>query len=50
MANQISRQRGQSIELALRPSIFDRYVLALDKTDFAQAFQESGHPQRRPAG
>jgi hypothetical protein len=49
-ANQISCQARQSIELAFRPSIFDRQVLSVDITDLAQALQESGYPQRRPAG
>ena len=29
-SNQFGRQRGQPIELTLRPAVLDRYVLALD--------------------
>ena len=40
--NQISRQRGQSIILPLRPAVFDRHVLALDPSGFLQALMECG--------
>jgi len=32
-ANQFRRQRWQSIVLIFGPSVFDSYVLALDKVD-----------------
>jgi len=32
--DQIVRQRRQSINLALRPAVFDRHVLAVDITGF----------------
>ena len=35
--NQISRQRRQPIVLAARPAVFDRHVLAFDKSGFVQA-------------
>jgi hypothetical protein len=35
--NEISRQRGQTIVLALCPAVFDREVPALDIARFAQA-------------
>ena len=38
--DQIGRQAGQSIVVAVRPAIFDRHVLALDKAGFAQALAE----------
>ena len=41
-ADQIGRQRRQSIVLALRPAIFDRHILALDIAGFFQALAERG--------
>jgi len=35
--NQISRERGQSIDLTFRPAVFDRNVLALNVTGFVEA-------------
>jgi hypothetical protein len=42
-ADQISRQFRQPIIVPRRPTEFDRYVLALDKTRFAQAFAKCHH-------
>ena len=42
-ADQIGRQRRQSIVLALGPAVFDRDVLALDIAGFVQALPERGH-------
>ena len=47
-ANQIGRQRRQSIVLVLRPAIFDRHVPALDIAGFAQALAERAHTVRVP--
>src|SRR6516225_7706258 len=44
--HQIGRQRGQSIVLAVRPTIFDRYVAALDVADLAEAAKKSGYVRR----
>jgi hypothetical protein len=50
-AHQIGRQRGQSIILPIRPTVFDRDVVALDIADLAQAAKESGDRRRiRPRG
>ena len=50
MVNQISSHSWQSIVLTLRPAVFDRYVLALDKTCFLQALAERSHaaPAEKP--
>src|SRR6516162_7161161 len=49
--HQIGRQRGQSIVLPIRPTIFDRDVVALDIADLAQTAKESGDIRRiRPRG
>ena len=45
-ANQIGRQRGQSIVLPLRPAAFDRHVPALDVAGFVQALVECSDPLR----
>src|SRR5262249_40033792 len=42
-AHQFSSQRGQSIELILRPAIFDRDVLTFDVAGFVQASIKRGH-------
>src|SRR5262249_21874791 len=42
-ANQIGRKLWQSIVLILRPTLFDRHVLALDKSGFLEALAERGH-------
>jgi hypothetical protein len=42
--NQISRQRGQSIELILRPAIFGRDVLTLDEAGFFQTLAKRHVP------
>ena len=42
-AYQIGCEVGQSIGLVLRPAIFDRQILALDVTTFADASLERGH-------
>ena len=39
--NQISHHRRQLIVLALRPAVFDRDILAIDVTGFAQPFEKS---------
>jgi hypothetical protein len=39
-ANQIGRQRGQSIVLKLRPAIFDRDILSFNIAGFVQASGE----------
>jgi hypothetical protein len=39
--NQISHQRWQPISSALRPAVFDRHVLAIDVTRFAQPFEKA---------
>jgi hypothetical protein len=38
--NQFSRERRQPVKLALRPTVFDRDVLALDIARLAQALAE----------
>ena len=52
-ANQIGRQRRQSIILTLGPAVLDRHVAALDIAGFAQALAECGDVARervrRPA-
>ena len=45
-ANQIGRQRGQSIILFLRPAVFDHHVPALDVAGFVQALVECSNPLR----
>ena len=39
-ADQIGRQRRKPLDLALRPSEFDRHVAAFDIAGFAQPFAE----------
>src|SRR5262249_47228056 len=41
-ANQIGRQRGQSVILAFCPAILDRGVLAFDVASFLQPLAERG--------
>ena len=45
-ADQIGRQRRQSIVLTLRPAVFDRHVLALDIAGFVQALAERARRMR----
>ena len=45
-ANQLVRQRQQSIVLPLRPPVFDRHVAALDVAGVAQASAERGQAVR----
>src|SRR5262249_55117230 len=40
-ANQFNRQGGKAIELTIRPTIFDRYVVAFNEAGFFQALAES---------
>jgi hypothetical protein len=51
--DQVGRERRQAIVAALQPVVLDRYVLAFDKTAFAEPFAERGHKARggirRPA-
>jgi len=42
-ANQLGRQSGQAIVVILRPAVFDRQVLALDKAEILHALEERGH-------
>ena len=42
MADQIGRQFRQSLEVVLRPAIFDPYVLAFDEAPFHEALSERG--------
>src|ERR1035437_10558317 len=44
--NQIGFHSRQSIVLAPRPTVFDRYILAFDITGFTQAMSEGGKPRR----
>jgi hypothetical protein len=39
-ADQVSRQRGQPIVLALRPTVFDRDVLTFDVAGFGEGLAE----------
>ena len=48
--NQISRHRRQPIVLAFRPTVFDRHVLAIDVTGFAQPFEKGGQVSRVTLG
>jgi hypothetical protein len=48
--NQVGGQRGQSIELTLRPTIFDHHVAAFDIAGFVQALAQSGDLRCEPAG
>ena len=47
-ANQFGRQRRQSIDLILRPAVFDRHVLALDIAGVFEALAKSAQPVREP--
>ena len=49
-ANQIGRQRRQSIELIVGPAILDRHVLALDKAGLLQALAECAQAIRERVG
>src|SRR6202049_1347860 len=40
LTNQIGCQRRQAVVLVLRPTVFDRHVLALDLDGFAQTLSE----------
>jgi hypothetical protein len=44
-ANQIARQRRQTIVLTHRPAVLDRDALTLDVIRFAQALMEGGQPR-----
>jgi hypothetical protein len=48
--NQIGRHRRQPIILAFRPTVFDRYVLAIYVTSFAQPFEKGGQVPRIALG
>ena len=41
-ADQIARQRRQTVVLAFRPAVFDRDVLTLDESGFTQAIAKRG--------
>jgi hypothetical protein len=45
MANQLVRERGQSVDLALSPAVFNRHAAAFDKTSFAQALAKRGRQE-----
>jgi hypothetical protein len=49
-ANQVRRQRGQSIELTVRPAIFNRHVAAFNIAGFAQALAQSDDLRCEPLG
>src|SRR5262245_30237404 len=49
-ANQIGRQRRQSMVLTLRPAVLDRYIPTLDKGCFVKASMERGDNACRVAG
>ena len=49
-ADQLGRQRRQSITSAIRPAEFDGDVLALDKAGFMQAPAKGGDIGREPVG
>ena len=49
-ANQFSRQRRQSIELILRPAVFDRPILALDEARLLQALAKCTQTVRLSVG
>src|SRR5215467_592657 len=46
-AHQVSDQRWQSIILTVRPTVLDRYVLALDVADFFKSLVERGDHWRK---
>jgi hypothetical protein len=48
--NQISRHRRQPITSALRPAVFDRHVMAIDVTGFAQPFEKGRQLSRVTLG
>jgi hypothetical protein len=48
--NQIGRQARQSIVLALRPTVFDRDVLALDVASFVETLPEGGQTESSDSG
>src|SRR5262245_31268269 len=49
-AHQVSRQRRQSIIVAVRPAIFDCDIAALDVAAFTQAFAEGSNKGRVASG
>ena len=49
-ANQIGRQRRQSIELILGPAVYDRHVLALDIAGLLQALAKCAQTVRDVSG
>src|SRR5439155_24021584 len=49
-ADDVGCQRGQTIIVALRPAVFDRYVLTLDVAGFAESFAEGGENGCAPVG
>ena len=50
LARELRRHRRQSVVLAERPAIFDRYVLAFDEPACAQAAAERCHQMRSIIG
>ena len=49
-ADEVGRQCGQPIIVALGPPVFDRHVLSLDIAGFAQSLPERGHKRCIRAG
>src|SRR5262249_17824346 len=45
-ADQIGRQRGQSIVVTLRPTVFDHDILAIDVAGFAERLAKRGNVER----
>jgi len=50
LANKISRQSWQPVELVVSPAVFDRDILAFDVTCVLQALHKSVHRLRRRYG
>src|SRR5262249_22305294 len=50
LANKISRQSWQPVELVVSPAVFDRDILAFDVTCVLQALHKSAHRLRRRYG
>src|SRR5262249_9559943 len=49
-ADQVGRQRRQSVILAFRPAVLDCHVLPLDIAGFLETFTEGGHQERVSPG
>jgi hypothetical protein len=49
-ANQFGRQRGQPIELTLRPAVLDRYVLAFNIAGVFEALAKCAQTLRKRVG